>query len=108
MDVEQLKIILDGVKSVSGDAASVAYWWVVLSFVSNLFGKAVIFGLGTIVVYLLVRVVIAISWSVNRIELLGSQLGIQDFYSPFNGIDRMKLNDAIEKLLSEREKKSSR
>jgi hypothetical protein len=44
MDIEQLKLIIETVKSVSGDAQSLVIWWLVMTHVTNLLSGVLFVG----------------------------------------------------------------
>lgn len=46
MDIEQLKIVIDAIKSVSGDAQTLAIWWIIIDKLIPIFAWLIVaFGL---------------------------------------------------------------
>lgn len=99
MDIEQLKLLIDAAKAISGDASTVVYWWIILKISTVILTDLLVFVAVMLTVWCAYRVLSTASHSVTEIQALASRLGI-DNYDAWYGPDRRKLNDAVNRLLS--------
>lgn len=98
MDIEQLKLIIETVKSVSGDAATVAYWWIILKVGVSVFSSILLSGTVIVLAVIASRVACRLTSSSRELKNIADRLGVDD-YDAWYAPDRRKLRLALDRIL---------
>lgn len=97
MSPDELKMIMDAVSAVSGDAASVAKYWIILHYAIKVLTIVAMAGTLCFVVVKVGKLIAGGMDSQRELQWLASDFGIGS-YSAWYGPDRMKLRDALKEL----------
>ena len=80
MDIEQLKLVIETVRSVSGDAQAVAIWWLVLDKLLPIIAWLIVAALAYNIIYIVVHKVILEKDCEETLKILRDTLGIGHGY----------------------------
>lgn len=97
MDIEQLKLVLELVKGVADDAASVAIWYIVLSYGLNFLSHLVLWA-GIIATVYTIASAFKSSKDDSAFVLELRDKYVPDGYSRVDSTDRRKIRQALEDL----------
>lgn len=65
MDLEELKLVLDTIQSMGGDAKEFGIWWVLASFIPDVVSSVLLFIFGVLVVLCIYRYLLCLIRSEN-------------------------------------------
>ena len=105
MDIEQLKLILETVQGIAGDAKTTAIWWMALHYGLHILNQLLIAGVVITVAVIVARTVMYYNDDEKFIKEMrdGMNLG----YGYLCQSDRIKTHNAIRKLVAKRGEQSN-
>jgi hypothetical protein len=98
MDIEQLKLILETVQGIAGDAKTTAIWWMALHYGLHILNQLLIAGVVITVAVIVARTVMYYNDDEKFIKEIRDGMGLG--YGYLCQSDRVKTHNAIRKIVA--------
>lgn len=103
MSPDELKMVFETIKSVSGDASSAAIWWIALHYGVKLAMGVLIAATVGVVAYMVIRLIANVNSGAREMTSLAAFLGVTD-YDAWYGPDRRRMWAALTELKRQADK----
>lgn len=98
MDIEQLKLILETVQGIAGDAKTTAIWWMALHYGLYILNNLLVAGVIVTVAVIIARTIMYYNDDEKFIKEMRDNMGLG--YGYLDTTDRRKTHTAIRKLVA--------
>lgn len=104
MDIEQLKLILETVQGIAGDAKTTAIWWMALHYGLHILNQLLVAGVVITVAVIVARTIMYFNDDEKFIKEMRDSMNLG--YGHLCPSDRAKTHKAIRKLVAKRGEQS--